>query len=193
MLKKLAVGGIITISTLSFGLAAHASLLGNGTINKAVGNTTQTVTGAVGASVNSTANATNATVSSVCDQITPKVDSKISDFNKKFDTHLSYYKDQRQKVQLLVNGLNAKGVDTSKLRADLVLFDLKQKKFESDKSSVLDNLNLIKTDKCAGHMISAASDLTAAVSSEKTLKTDTNDLLNFLNTNIQNDINSLRS
>lgn len=187
MLKKLAVGGVITVvGALSYGFAAHASLLdlpGN-----AVKDTTKAVTGTVEGVTNTTSN----TVNSSCEAINSKFDSKISDFNEKFNKHLTYYKDQRQKLQLLADQLSDKGIDASKLRADLVLFDLKQKKFQDDKDPILEKLTSAKENKCAGHLISAASDIASAISAGKTLKADANDILTFLNTNIQNDIASLR-
>lgn len=184
------------ISIGSYGYAQHAkadisvptppvSLPTSGTVKDVVTTVKNTVAPDV-------KNGTDAT-SALCDAIGPKVDDALKDFDAKYADHLSYYKKQREALQLLVGQLNDQKIDTSKLRADLVLFDLKMKKFEDDKPAVEQKLQDIKTFKCEDQLTKSATALAGAVSDEKAMMTDTKDILSYLNGTIESDVTALRS
>jgi len=76
----------------------------------------------------------------LCEVLGERVQNKISMFEKHKDDHVANYQKAREKLQKIVNELEAKGYDVTELRTDLVKFDTMIKDYAQLYMNFIDSL-----------------------------------------------------
>ncbi len=72
-----------------------------------------------------------------CDLIEANVTRKITNFEANRNKHVASYIRTKEKVAAMVTKLEAKGYDVTKLKADLIEYDAKIKKFSDDHAAYI--------------------------------------------------------
>lgn len=83
-----------------------------------------------------------------CEALTQTIQTKISNYEENKQAHLTKYAEIKEKVETIIEKLKAKGVDTSKVEADLVTFDSMAQSYATLYDNFVDLLKQSQTLVC---------------------------------------------
>ncbi|MFA6918889.1 MAG: hypothetical protein WC244_02110 [Patescibacteria group bacterium] len=177
MKKKIIVSSILAISfvfvTLASAQAAQLVRTSNG-----------------GALTTSTV---NAALTEKCQILTTKVDTQVAKFNNNKERHSKVFSALTNKISIIINSLDAKGIDTGNLKADLAVLSEKVNKFNSDYQIYVDKLAVTKDYVCGASAGQFVSKVGEARKQLLTIRKDILDINNFYQTTIRPDIKTIRN
>jgi len=127
-----------------------------------------------------------------CDNLESRIDIRITRYENNAARHKAVHQRVRDKVKAIIDKLDAKGIDTTKLKSDLKELDIKIQKFATDYSSYIEALKATKNYACGeseGQFVKALSDANKYLS---TLQRDSLDIRSYYQKTIRADIAAIR-
>lgn len=128
-----------------------------------------------------------------CDLATTRIDLLITRYSNNKDRHVERYVSARNKIITLVEKLEGKGYDVTKITTDLKTWDGMIKKMSTDYNIFVDSLNLTKQYTCAQSQGDFKTQLKDAQSKLATVKQSSLDTRLFYQQTIRTDIEELKS
>lgn len=127
-----------------------------------------------------------------CARITAEIDRRVQKFTTSHTHRATQFEMIKTRVQEQITQLESKGIDTAKVKADLVIFDTKLRKLIADRDAYLAALHATKSPVCGQSQGEFAKALAAARAAQKLVLTDTQDLLDFVKNTLKPDLQALR-
>ncbi|MEK7595210.1 MAG: hypothetical protein AAB443_01260 [Patescibacteria group bacterium] len=131
-------------------------------------------------------------VENKCDVATKRIDTKINAFDQNKARHIERYNLLKDKIKNFIDRAKAKGLNTSKLEADLATLDEKIKKFATDYANYIKELRDTKAFACGNSEGQFKQALSEAREAMKKVHEDAKDIRHFYTQTIKEDLKALR-
>ena len=128
-----------------------------------------------------------------CANISGRIDIKLGIYKTLRENHLNRFNNTRDRIKKLIERLDAKGMDTTKVKADLQTLGTKIDKLATDTNNFITKLESTKEFDCADSKGKFKETVDAARTLRATIKADVTDIKNFLQTILRVDVKALRA
>jgi hypothetical protein len=129
----------------------------------------------------------------VCSKLSSRIDGRISHFGERFDAHLNTYNLHKEKLTQIETKLSSEGVDTTKLKADISTLDTKISTFSADANKVKEALENTQSFSCGNSDGAFRSAVESLRTAQKVVRTDAQDIHDFITQTLIKDIQELRA
>ncbi len=127
-----------------------------------------------------------------CEKVTSNIDKHISDIEKWSLENVTHFQQISLNIKNALPALQVKGIDITKVTADLVIFDVKIAKLRADKVILEEKLRSTKEYKCDHSEGEFKTALKDARDQKKQVNADRQDILKFINDTLRPDVKVLR-
>jgi chromosome segregation ATPase len=129
----------------------------------------------------------------VCTALNNRIDARLSSFSSRYEDHKTRYDAHKVKLLQISSKLEAAGIATTKLNADIVLLEGKIAKFETDHAKVKAALENTKNYACGGTDGEFKSSVEAIREAQKEVAKDAHDIFQFIKGTLKRDIIELKA
>jgi Skp family chaperone for outer membrane proteins len=134
----------------------------------------------------------NENIQKRCDIVTKQIDTHLARYKNNYNRHSRVYGNMKNRLVKLVERLELKGYDVTKLEADLVKLDEKILKLKTDYDAYIKELEETKEFVCGESEGQFKTALAEARAKLRLVHTDILDIRNYYQTVIKVDIQTLR-
>lgn len=135
----------------------------------------------------------NEIIKTKCEIVTTNVNNRLETFSENKEKHIKLYGDLKTRFQELIQRLDEKGYDTTKLEEDAQVLDEKIQKFAADYVIFIEYLTATKGNACGQSDGAFAQALAKAKAQLKIVRADAADVKNYYQEVIKPDIQALRA
>lgn len=128
-----------------------------------------------------------------CEALTTRISSRLDGIGKKYEEHRQNYNAHKEHLLAISVNLEAKGISTTKLKADIALLDIKIAKLAEDKSKVQAALENTKSYTCDDSKDEFKSAVEAVRTAQKAVAADAADIAAFIKGTLKQDVIDLRA
>lgn len=129
----------------------------------------------------------------MCKALVSRIDKRLSHFGSLFEKHRNNYEAHRTNLVAISAKLEAKGISTTKLKADIVILETKIAKLATDRAAVETALLKTKEYSCGNSDGQFRAAVEAARVAQKLVRTDAEDISLFIRTTLKQDVVDLRA
>lgn len=128
----------------------------------------------------------------MCSKLTERIEDRLTRFDQKYYQHNAIYERYKANLLLISAKLEAKGIATAKLKANIALFDQKIAKLAADKAKVKKALEDSQAFSCGDETGQFKAAIEAARTAQKEVVADAADIAAFIRGTLKQDIKDLR-
>ena len=128
-----------------------------------------------------------------CTALTTRIGARLDGFGAKYEQHKKAYDAHKENLLAISAKLEAKGVVTTQLKADIALLDTKIAKLATDKEKVKAALENTKSTSCGDKSGEFKAAVEAAREAQKEVAADAADIAAFIKGTLKQDMIDLRA
>jgi hypothetical protein len=171
MKRNFIVAIIAGLIICTAGITAQAKVSGSASTRSQLASTTQISTGTA--------------VTTKCQMVVSRISVKMANFNNGQTRRVTAYNNLKARISNIISKLDQKGIDTSDLKADLVMLDTKTQKLATDYGTYIARLQETGSYICGKSQGQFMTKLAEAKKLLATVKADVLDIKSFYSTAIR--------
>jgi hypothetical protein len=128
-----------------------------------------------------------------CENLSNRIDTRLSNYREKYARHKAAYIAHREKLVQISAKLEAEGIITTKLRADIAILEGKVNQLETDHLKVKAALETAKNLSCTDSKKEFKAAVQAVREAQKEVSTDARTIFEFIRGTLRTDVIELQA